>query len=81
VWSIVFHSASCCVWQDHLTAKQAPYVPVAENGSWVFKVVRQVCRLHPLYYVSTASLSQMFIQAVKSRDRGRACPGKICCSN
>ena len=61
--------------QDHLDIKQAPYLLVAENGARLFEIVRRMCLLSPLYYVSTASLSQLFLDAVKSRDRGKRCPG------
>jgi len=63
------------VTQDHLVAKQAPYVPVASNASQLFDIVCRLSRLNPVYYVSTASLTQQFVKAVKSRDRGPGCTG------
>jgi len=70
-------STLCCVSQDHLDTKQAPYVPVAWNGCQVFEIVRRVSLLHPVYYVSTASLTRLFVEAIKSRDRGRGCGGML----
>lgn len=65
------------MFQDRLAAKKASYVAVAKNGTWLFEIVRRVCLLHPVYYVSTASLCDLFVQAIKSRDRGRGCPGRL----
>lgn len=63
--------------QDNLDAKQAPYVPVARNGCQLFEIVRRVSLLHPVYYISTTSLTRLFVETVKSRDRGRGCGGKL----
>jgi len=65
------------MFQEHLAAKQAPYLPVAKNGTRLFEIIHRLCLLHPVYYVSTASLSSLFVQAIKSRDRGKGFPGKL----
>jgi len=65
------------MFQEQLVAKQAPYQSVAKNGSRLFQLVHRVCLLHPVYYVSAASLTYIFVQAVKSRDRGKGFPGKL----
>jgi len=67
----------CCVCQDHLDAKQAPYIPVARNGCQLFEIVCHMSRLHPVYYESTTSLTRLFVEAVKSRDRGKGCGGRF----
>lgn len=50
---------------------------MAKNGACMFEIVHRVCLLHPVYYISTAALTCLFVQAVNSCDRGKGCVGKV----
>eukprot|EP00058_Branchiostoma_floridae_P015154 XP_002600642.1 hypothetical protein BRAFLDRAFT_102421 [Branchiostoma floridae] len=57
--------------QAQVGEKKRDYQPVASHGAILYEAVRRIAQIHPMYHYPLTNFIQMFVDSVKSRQRGK----------
>ena len=60
---------------QHLDEKRTPYIPVAIQAAKLYEIIQRMCVLSPLYYMPLDVFLKIFVDNLRSRDRGKGAQG------